>query len=693
MASSRNRSIRITASHPRIERRALQTGGCAVLLLFVALYIPRLALAQSQSGFAPIAITPPAVDFIDENFVSMISGKVQFTIPALKMGDVSFTAISANGPHFQAGGAVEDENYGSVVQCENPYGTNFAGVFQCAAAEFPVLQANYGLEHDSFYLTNGAYIPYVIGGNGGDGSAFVDNVAANGTCTWTQRDGTKIVYYGFHTSGSTLCQANNIYQIIHPDGRIATYYYYGALSTQPLNPNALLSIASNGGYLLKYNYSGTPTWGGESSVVAVNRAFEKCDPTAVSCTLANTWPTATLTFASKMMSVSDNFPSLGSSYNPYQHYIFTIQDSAKRAYVFELDSYSRVISYQPPQASTPVYHYALCSELAGGTSQSIPISNCFGQASWIPSDGNFYDAVAPNLEWDMVNTVTRNGQVWTYGVAWLPGQPPGYSAYSHQDTSPLGPGWVTKGNTTPGTENQAGPVDQLTTEDGTVYSFEASTRNQLFSRQTPQGVVITENYDTRGNLSTQMHAPIAGSGFSAFPESANYPPSPCTNIVTCNKPTSVTDGNGNTSTFTYDPTHGGVLTATGPAVTDVQGQGSVQPQTRYTYVQRSAWYLSSAGTMTKDPHPIWVLATESYCVTGPPAGSGSGCSLPQDEVLTSYDYGPDSGPNNLLVRGKTVTAPSNGQTVTLRTCYGHDLQGNKIWETSPNAQPSSCPSY
>jgi hypothetical protein len=690
MATSRNRGNPVTASRTEIALRALQKTGYSMLVVFVALYLPRAAWAQSQSGFAAIAITPPAVDFIDENFVSMISGKVQFTIPALKMGDVSFTATSYNG-YFQAGGAVEDENYGNVVQCENPYGTNFAGVFQCAAAEFPVLQANYGLEHDSFYLTNGAYTPYAIGGNGGDGSAFVDNVSTNGTCTWTQRDGTQIVYYGFHTSGSTLCQANNIYRIIHPDGRIATYYYYGTLSTQPLNPNALLSIATNGGYLLKYNYSGTPAFGAESSVVAINRAFENCNPANVSCTLSNTWPTATLTFTPKTMSVSDNFPSIGPSYNPYLHYIFTIQDSAKRAYVFELDSYSRVISYQPPQASTPVYHYALCSDLAGGTPQSVPLSNCFGQASWIPADGNFYDAVAPNLEWDMVNSVTRNGQVWSYSVTWYPGSPPGYSGYWHQGFSPLGTGWLTKGNLTPGTETQFGPVDQLTTYDGTVYSFERSTRNYLYSKQTPAGVQTVEGYDARGNLWNQTHTPISGSGLSAFGEAATYPSS-CTNIVICNKPISFMDGNGNTTNVTYDPNHGGVLTVTGPAVNDVQGQSNVHPQTRYTYIQRNAWYLSGSG-MTRDPNPIWVLATESYCMTGPPAASGPGCSLPNDEVLTSYDYGPDSGPNNLLVRGKTVTAPSSGKIVTLRTCYGHDDQGNKIWETSPNAQPSSCPSY
>src|SRR5579862_167253 len=47
--------------------------------------------AQEQ-GYSAVALQPPDVDLIDRNFVSMLTGKVQFTIPALKMGDVSFTA-------------------------------------------------------------------------------------------------------------------------------------------------------------------------------------------------------------------------------------------------------------------------------------------------------------------------------------------------------------------------------------------------------------------------------------------------------------------------------------------------------------------------------------------------------------------------------------------------------------------------
>ncbi len=55
-------------------------------------------------------------------------------------------------------------------------------------------------------------------------------------------------------------------------------------------------------------------------------------------------------------------------------------------------------------------------------------------------------------------------------------------------------------------------------------------------------------------------------------------------------------------------------------------------------------------------------------------------------LVTTYEYDPDSGPKNLLPRGKAVTFGG----VTQRTCYGYDSQGNEIWETSPNANLSSC---
>jgi hypothetical protein len=165
------------------------------------------------------------------------------------------------------------------------------------------------------------------------------------------------------------------------------------------------------------------------------------------------------------------------------------------------------------------------------------------------------------------------------------------------------------------------------------------------------------------------------------PLSANYDTT-CTVPVKCNKPNWVKDGSGNQTDYTYDPTHGGVLTATLPP--DANG---VRPQTRYTYSQRYAWVLNSSGAYVQSAAPIWALATESFCRTRAAASSGTGCTLAGDEVVKTHEYGPNSGPNNLFVRGIAVTADG----VTHRTCYGYDRFGNRITETQPAAGLASCP--
>jgi hypothetical protein len=74
---------------------------------------------------------------------------------------------------------------------------------------------------------------------------------------------------------------------------------------------------------------------------------------------------------------------------------------------------------------------------------------------------------------------------------------------------------------------------------------------------------------------------------------------------------------------------------------------------------------------------------DSYAATGSPAASCTG----NDEVKSSYEYGPDGGPNNLYLRGKVVTADG----AILRTCYGNDRNGRRISETSPRGTGASCP--
>lgn len=181
-------------------------------------------------------------------------------------------------------------------------------------------------------------------------------------------------------------------------------------------------------------------------------------------------------------------------------------------------------------------------------------------------------------------------------------------------------------------------------------------------------------FDPYGNVSKTTIYPKTV-GLAPIETSAAYE---LTNPKAATKPKWRKDGNGNQTDWTYDAAHGGVLSETGPAV------NGVRPQKRYAYAQRYAWIRSGA-SYVQAATPVWLLSSESFCRSS--AWTGSACSTAGDEVVTSYDYGPNSGPNNLLLRGTAVTADG----VTRRTCFGYDAMGRKISETTANANLTSCP--
>ncbi|MGZ8334229.1 MAG: hypothetical protein ACXWUZ_13930, partial [Allosphingosinicella sp.] len=197
----------------------------------------------------------------------------------------------------------------------------------------------------------------------------------------------------------------------------------------------------------------------------------------------------------------------------------------------------------------------------------------------------------------------------------------------------------------------------------------------------PEGIKTDLEYDNNYNVVEAKRHPRPGvldpDGSVPAPivTTAQYVTIPS---KAANKPLWMKDGRGNMTTWTYAPEHGGVLTETGPAV------NGVTPRKRFSYVQRTARLAdgSAAGP------PVWLLDKTASCRAGNPGGAG--CALgAADEVLTVYDYGPVTGPGNLLPRGQAVTADGT----TLRTCYAHDGRGRKISETSPNgtAGLASCP--
>jgi hypothetical protein len=203
-----------------------------------------------------------------------------------------------------------------------------------------------------------------------------------------------------------------------------------------------------------------------------------------------------------------------------------------------------------------------------------------------------------------------------------------------------------------------------------------------WGRSEPENDLTEVGRDERNNITAITRYPKPNSNAQPMlVYQASYPVH-CTNPRTCNRPASTTDANNNTTDYTYAPEHGGVLTETGPAV------NGVRPQKRYEYAQRTAWTGNGSGGYAAGP-PIWLRVRERACRTT--AASGASCAGgAADEVITDYDYGPNSGPNTLLLRGIAVTAHDGTQIATLRTCYGYDARGNRISTTLPNANLGSC---
>lgn len=174
----------------------------------------------------------------------------------------------------------------------------------------------------------------------------------------------------------------------------------------------------------------------------------------------------------------------------------------------------------------------------------------------------------------------------------------------------------------------------------------------------PEGNYVENTLiDARGN--TRETHQVSKDGSATLITKASYPDS-CDNAMTCNEPTSTTDANGNTTNYTYDPTHGGVLSVTAPAPTS----GAVQPQVRYGYTPFTD-YLG--GT-------VYRQTSTSTCSTQ------TTCAGTRDEVITSTSYGSVSADNLLPISTKTGAGDDSLYTIV---GYGYDAVGNRTSLTDP----------
>ena len=202
-------------------------------------------------------------------------------------------------------------------------------------------------------------------------------------------------------------------------------------------------------------------------------------------------------------------------------------------------------------------------------------------------------------------------------------------------------------------------------------SFTYDSVGRLTETHAPDGNYTKYTYDSRGNV-TQVRNYNKANTASILSFEASYPSS-CTNAKTCNKPTWTKDALGNQTDYTYNSTHGGVLTVKAPS----PGAGVARPQTTYSYATYTPY--NSGPTVHR-------LSKVAQCALT----SASTCSGSASESVTEITYWGnwDRVPSNITTRSgdssvssstaitytvqrltMTVNGPLSGTADTTRTFY------------------------
>lgn len=461
-----------------------------------------------------------------------------------------------------------------------------------------------------------------------------------------ERDGTKISI----SKLISISYGMAVTKIERPNGNteIINYktdsYYSGSWQVYI---SRIQSIVNNFGFMLKIGYSSNSVsastvndWSVPVKISGINRSFDFCDPVSDTCSYSASYPQV------QLLRNPVSPANTGSGYSTWTM-IVTDPNGGQTIYSKSQQAGNinppRAIGIVRPGMTTPsvVYGYNGVGVSEFYVSNATLVSGLTNTYTWT------FSGTSPAfvLGGSSIDSLGRTRTVATNGISDIP--------RIVSDTDSL--------NRT------------------TSYSYDSFFRTTLVTH--PEGNKEAYTYDGRGNVLTLTISAKQGSGQSDLVAQASYPTA-CVNVVTCNKPDSSTDAAGKITNYTYDAVHGGMTVKALPPPT----AGSARPTSRYSYVQRFAWIKNADGSYSQADSPVWLLANEKTCKNG--ATIGNECAQgAADEVVTSYDYGPDFGPNNLFLRGRSIS--SNG--VTFRTCYAYDQFGNKISETTPNASLTSCP--
>lgn len=573
-------------------------GASAVLVKRVSLLAAALALIASTPGLALAqAAAPPVRSAVDENGVDLTTGSFRYSAQEVSIGQPNAGGLTYVRDFV--GDGWRDNLTGTIVQ-------EFDLDPEWGPTPTSFYRVSFGSVSERFELVSGAFVQ----AEGSQSTLTFD--AGTGKFTYSN-SGVVMIYdtaYGSQAmingvQTDTYGHKSRITSIAYPTGEAVTFHYKTGVLVDGVTPtHRLQSVTNNLGYHIKFTYgrNSAPTTGEEQDAW-----FRIASVTGINGAVDYCDPTA------DSCSYSVTWP--------------TATYAVSGAWTEVTDTLGRTTKYMQDGAF-------------GGGQLVLGI-----RRPTSPSTNNLtvtYD------DSDRVSILSNGVGTWTYGYADSAG------VFTTTKTDPLSKVWTYKSQS--GTGLLLSEKDPLNRE--TTYGYDE--KGRLIRVTRPEGDADEYAYDARGNVTQVTRKAKPGSGLGDITASASYP-STCSNVVTCNKPTSITDPLTKVTDYTYDSTHGGVLTVTAPAPTS----GAARPETRFTYSALYAWYKNSSGTIVQGPSSVYRLTATAACATG----AGSSCAAASNEIKTTYVYGAASVANNLLPTSMSTGSGDGALTATTTQTY------------------------
>jgi RHS repeat-associated protein len=450
--------------------------------------------------------------------------------------------------------------------------------------------------------------------NGNSGSVLLGRMAQSPLKYFQAKTGV-IVKYTEEASRETAVDGASFHlrmtyyasEIIYPDGEVLSISY----DTAELAPNTHFrpnKITSNTGYEISFEYDSeditSGSWGATASATIVKTSA----PTVI---------------------LAKNTYSNG-----------TVTDLAARAW-----------NYTGFESTTGANDYTrfFTGKLPGDENENIIVE----------SDLNDYGPSNHNL---FVTSVINNGKEYSYEYSLKEGSyderkqfdlikitgPENYSRTIHLDV-----------DESPKTSQRISKdVDGL----GKETKYEYTGHNQIELITYPEGNKVKYSYDTYGNIIKKTLIPKSSPTVANIVTEANYDISGCTvsnTNLSCYRPTYILDASGNQTDYTFDSTHGGMLTKLEPA-----NESGSRRKTTNEY---------------KDFGVSKRLWKTTVCDNDDCTGN--------KKLVTTYDY---VGSTPLI---KSTTKTSGDETLSVTTTYDYDAAGRLIMEDGPLAGTSDAVYY